>query len=331
MLDAQAVSVELGGRTVLRNVSLQLASGELLALLGPSGCGKTTLLRAVAGLQDLSAGRLLLSGRDVSHVHPQQRDLGMVFQNYALFPNLTVRENVCFGPLARGHRRDAASKRAEELLALVGLSDLAGRRPMELSGGQRQRVALARALANRPALLLLDEPFSALDEQLRVPLRRAFRELQRSLGQSSILVTHDREEAFELADRIGIMIDGRIVQCGTPEELRRAPASLTVANFLGSFNRVPSARVPNADASQAWLAPVTAFEPDEGPAPEAAIHLRGVVRAAYPGQQRTVVHIETPGGDALSAWYEPTRAPCHGQTVHVRVRADALHPVPIES
>jgi ABC-type Fe3+/spermidine/putrescine transport system ATPase subunit len=235
-LNIEGLAVELGGRPVLQDIALQLQRGQTLALLGPSGCGKTTLLRSIAGLVAARVGEVHIAGRAVAGLPPQARGVGMMFQSYALFPNLNVRDNIAFGPLAQGWTVARSAARTEELLALVELREHGHKHPAQLSGGQRQRVALARALAPQPALLLMDEPYSALDEAFRVPLRRAFRALQQALSQSCVLVTHDREEAFELADHVAVMLDGRIARIATPAGLLRHPGTLAVAQFLGTFN-----------------------------------------------------------------------------------------------
>jgi sulfate transport system ATP-binding protein len=224
------------GHPVVREVSLQIEDGELFVLLGPSGSGKSTLLRMIAGLSDMDEGRILLHGRDVTGTSPQARQAGFVFQNYALFRNMTVAENIEFPLRIRKASRDARRRRREELLELVGLAGMGDRRPTQLSGGQQQRVALARALAHRPEVLLLDEPFGALDARIRVELRRTIRDIQRELEVTTIFVTHDQEEAFELADRLGVMNHGRLLEVGSPRELYLHPKTEFVATFLGSAN-----------------------------------------------------------------------------------------------
>ncbi|MCC6306730.1 MAG: ABC transporter ATP-binding protein [Rhodobacteraceae bacterium] len=225
-----------GEAAAAERISFAVGEGELLALLGPSGCGKTTTLRLIGGFETPDAGRVRLRGRDITPLPPEARGIGFVFQDYALFPHLTVLGNVRFGLTRRP--RAAALARAEEMLTLVGLSDLAGRRPHELSGGQQQRVALARTLAMAPPLVLMDEPFSNLDATMRVETRQEVRRLLKAAGSAAILVTHDQEEALALADRIAVMEAGRLCQLGTPDEIYRNPASAFVASFLGRSNIV---------------------------------------------------------------------------------------------
>ena len=227
-----------GASAVLRGIDLQVRGGEFVCILGPSGCGKTTLLRAIAGLEQPSRGTIRQGGRDVSGLPASRRDCGIVFQSYALFPNLTAARNIAFGLENTGRAKSAIRARVAELLSLVGLGDHAGKYPAQLSGGQQQRVALARAIAIDPGLLLLDEPLSALDARVRVHLRHEIRDLQRKLGITTIMVTHDREEALSMADRIVVMSEGLIRQAGTPAEVYRHPASLFVAGVIGDTNRI---------------------------------------------------------------------------------------------
>ncbi len=221
---------------VVQNVSLELTDGEFFVLLGPSGSGKSTILRMIAGLASIDQGRVLLHGRDVTGLPPQARGVGFVFQNYALFRHMSVAENVEFGLTIRKVGKAERRRRRDELLELVGLGGLGARMPRQLSGGQQQRVALARALAYQPEVLLLDEPFGALDAQIRIELRRNLRRIQREIGTTTIFVTHDQEEAFELADRIGVMNAGRLLEVGPPEELYQHPQTEFVATFLGTAN-----------------------------------------------------------------------------------------------
>ncbi len=239
-LDLQQVSKSFGTFTALKSIDLQIAPGELVCFLGPSGCGKTTLLRIIAGLEPQTAGSIFQSQRDISHLPPAQRDYGIVFQSYALFPNLTVAANIAYGLVNRKADKTAIAQRVSELLSLVGLPGSEGRYPAQLSGGQQQRIALARALATSPGLLLLDEPLSALDAVVRVRLRAEIRELQKRLGVTTILVTHDQEEALSMADRIVVMNHGVIEQVGTPLQIYREPATPFVADFVGAVNVLPA-------------------------------------------------------------------------------------------
>src|SRR5215216_5767894 len=225
-----------GQFTALKDIDLDVTQGEFVCFLGPSGCGKTTLLRAIAGLDPQDEGTIEIAGRDVSRLPPAARDFGIVFQSYALFPNLTVAANVGYGLVNRRAGRAAIDARVAELLALVGLPEQGTKYPVQLSGGQQQRVALARALATSPGLLLLDEPLSALDARVRLRLRHEIKALQRTLGVTTIMVTHDQEEALTMADRIVVMNQGAIEQVGTPQEIYRRPATAFVADFVGSMN-----------------------------------------------------------------------------------------------
>ncbi|ANA35875.1 putative 2-aminoethylphosphonate ABC transporter ATP-binding protein [Ralstonia mannitolilytica] len=228
--------------TALEGVSLDVAQGEFVCLLGPSGCGKTTLLRIIAGLEAQDAGQIVAGGRDVSNLPPRERDYGIVFQSYALFPNLTVAQNVAYGLDTRNGNRARLQERVSEMLALVGLSGSEAKYPSQLSGGQQQRVALARALAPAPSLLLLDEPMSALDARVREHLRIELRRLQRKLNVTTLMVTHDQDEAMAMADRIAVMSNGRIEQTGSPTEIYSRPATGFVAGFVGQANWLPLER-----------------------------------------------------------------------------------------
>jgi putative spermidine/putrescine transport system ATP-binding protein len=227
-----------GTNRVVKDFNLGIEKGEFVSLLGPSGCGKTTVLRMVAGFEVPTSGTIRIDGQEVTRLKPNQRNIGMVFQAYALFPNLTVAQNVGFGLKVAGVAAAEIAARVTEMLALIGLPELGGRYPFQLSGGQQQRVALARALAPRPRVLLLDEPLSALDAKIRVSLRTEIREIQRELGITTIFVTHDQEEALSMSDRIVVMNGGIADQVGTPFEVYNRPTTRFVAGFVGTLNLI---------------------------------------------------------------------------------------------
>ncbi|MEP6997039.1 MAG: putative 2-aminoethylphosphonate ABC transporter ATP-binding protein, partial [Betaproteobacteria bacterium] len=239
-LRLDGIHKSFGKFEALRDIALDVTRGELMVFLGPSGCGKTTLLRIVAGLETQDRGLIVHDGRDISRLPAIRRDYGIVFQSYALFPNLTIRDNVGYGLVNRRQGRKRIEARVHELLTLVGLPDSGFKYPGQLSGGQQQRIALARALAAAPGLLLLDEPLSALDALERVRLRGEVRALQQRLGVTTIMVTHDQEEALSMADRIVVMNAGRIEQVGTPREIYGLPATPFVADFVGKINVLPA-------------------------------------------------------------------------------------------
>jgi putative spermidine/putrescine transport system ATP-binding protein len=235
-LSIQHVNKSFGETSVVQDFNLDVAPGEFISFLGPSGCGKTTVLRMVAGFEEPTAGKIVIGGKDVTRLKPNQRNIGMVFQAYALFPNLTVAQNVAFGLKVAGVSRADQDKRVAEMLDIIKLPQLGDRYPYQLSGGQQQRVALARALAPKPKLLLLDEPLSALDAKVRVSLREEIRAIQKELGITTIFVTHDQEEALSISDRIAVMYGGKAEQVGTPFEIYNRPSTKFVANFVGTLN-----------------------------------------------------------------------------------------------
>ncbi len=235
-LTIRGLSKRFGDFTALHDVDLDIRRGEFISFLGPSGCGKTTLLRAISGLDVQTTGSVHQDGRDISNLPVNQRDFGIVFQSYALFPNLRIKDNVGYGLVAAKKERAQIDVRVKDLLAMVGLADQSDKYPAQLSGGQQQRVSLARALALSPGLLLLDEPLSALDARVRAHLRGEIRALQQRLGITTVMVTHDQEEALTMSDRIVVMSKGRVEQVGTPDEVYRKPASPFIADFIGRMN-----------------------------------------------------------------------------------------------
>jgi putative spermidine/putrescine transport system ATP-binding protein len=235
-LTLKNISKEYSGTTVVRDFNLEVEQGEFVAFLGPSGCGKTTTLRMVAGFETPTTGTITINGEDITNNAPNQRNVGMIFQAYALFPNMTVAQNIGFGLRIRKEADAAIKERVAEMLALIHLENKADSYPFQLSGGQQQRVALARALANHPQVLLLDEPLSALDAKIRVSLRSEIRAIQKKMGITAIFVTHDQEEALSISDRIVVMYEGRIEQVGSPFEVYNFPQTAFVANFVGTLN-----------------------------------------------------------------------------------------------
>ena len=305
MSNSQGVGIEIsnvnlsyGSNHILKNVSLSIRPGEFFAFLGPSGCGKTTLLRLIAGFNHADSGDVRLDGADITRLPPWRRDVGMVFQSYALWPHLTAARNVAFGLEERRMGRGEIADKVTSALKLVGLEALADRYPSQLSGGQQQRVAVARTIAIEPKVLLLDEPLSNLDAKMRVQVRRELRDLQQRLGLTTIFVTHDQEEANSVCDRIAVLNDGTVQQVGTPMELYQNPANLFVAGFLGTAN-ILTGRVVTTDAQ-------SAFEIKDGaamPLPAAIAAPKGarlvfrpqhaVLRpAGTPGLAGTIVHRE---------------------------------------
>ena len=260
----QNLTRAFGATRALDGLSIEMAPGELIALLVPSGCGKTTALRIVAGFETADTGSVLIDGKDISSVPAARRDMGMVFQSYSLFPNMSALDNVAFGLRMRKIGAGSRRQRAGDLLDMVGLAPQAGQYPHQLSGGQQQRVALARALAIEPRVLLLDEPLSALDAKVRLQLREQIRTLQQQLGTTTLFVTHDQEEALSMADRVGVMNQGRLEQLAAPDELYTDPATAFVAEFVGVMNRIPGELQPGGQVTVLGsTVPVRGQGPDE--------------------------------------------------------------------
>ncbi len=330
------ISKHYGAVRALDDVSLEVAPGELIALLGPSGCGKTTLLRSVAGLEKPDSGRVVIGGRDVTQDPARKRPIGMVFQSYVLFPNMTIRDNVGFPLRMRGASSDAVRKRADELLALVGLSEQADRYPHQVSGGQQQRGALARALAPEPEMLLLDEPLSALDARVRVRLRDEIRRIQQMVKITALYVTHDQAEAMAIADRVAVMNAGKIEQLDAPAALYDEPATSFSAGFVGNRNalelpvvngvvRLGEALTANAPAGSGGRV-VAFFRPEDvhvGQGGEAAT----IENVSFQGLL-TRLHLSVPtGGEPARLWADLPSRNAAGLQVggSVPVRIDANH------
>jgi len=346
-LRLEDISHRFGEFVAVRDINLDVAGGELVALLGPSGCGKSTLLRIVSGFIRQSRGRVLFDGEAVDHLPPSRRGAGIVFQNYALFPHMTVAQNVAYGLEAQKWPRQRIGPRAAEMLALVHMSEFAQRKPRQLSGGQQQRTALARCLATDPKVLLLDEPFGALDKNLRLDMQIEVKRLQREYGITTILVTHDQEEALSMADRIAVMARGSIEQVSSPTEIYDRPQTLFVNQFVGTANVVAGEFV-SADHGVATVrvmggavlkaretpqlvtgAPVLVSVRPEQLRLESAPgdgRIAGVVKAVMPLGPHVVYEVETSGGASLKV-SEPRAAAAAlrrpGESVHVAAAFDA--------
>lgn len=293
-----------GASVAVAGIDLSIRKGELVTFLGPSGCGKTTSLRLIAGLDLPSEGHVLIAGRDVSHAPASARNVGMVFQSYALFPHMSVLDNVAYSPIIRGERRTDARTRAREILDQVGLSGLDERLPAELSGGQQQRVAVARAIVQQPDVILFDEPLSNVDAKLRRKVREEIRSLQRRFGLTAVYVTHDQEEALAVSDRIVVMDKGKIIQVGTPGDLYERPANAFIADFIGDANLIEGKVVQGVFSASGLSLPVA------GPDGDATVSVRPeriklvaggaarVVSASYLGSKMEY-GVETPIGEML--------------------------------
>ena len=344
LLSVRGVTKMLAQHKALTDVSLEVKHGEFIAVLGPSGCGKTTLLRCIAGFVSPDTGSIWIGGEDVTHRPPNRRPLNTVFQNYALFPHMCVLDNVAYGPRRRGVPRREAQESARDALDLVGLGRFGGRYPQQLSGGQQQRVALARALVNRPKLLLLDEPLSALDLKLRKRMQIELKHLQQKLGISFVFVTHDQEEAMTMADRVVVMNGGHIEQVGTGGEIYRAPRTRFVADFIGDANfivclpvgegalkpAIGSRNVPyNCQMPAARLTAVLRPEHVEilkGPVPDLSI-ASGVVEDVIDIGIHTTVMVKVGEQTVVSRRIDTSLRPVRGDTVIVGFRPLDVHVV----
>jgi sulfate/thiosulfate transport system ATP-binding protein len=339
---AEGIKKEFGTAAALSNVDLDVRSGELVALLGPSGSGKTTLLRIIAGLEAPDGGRILFDDEDATAIPVLRRGVGFVFQSYALFRHLSVFDNIAFGLRARGRARPPRAeiqRRVEDLLRLVQLSEYGGRRPHQLSGGQRQRIALARALATEPRVLLLDEPFGALDARVRRDLRRSLRDIHDATGQTTVFVTHDQDEALELADRVAILSNGRVEQVGTPDDVHDDPASAFVMSFVGESTVLPVAISGGQARFGELLLPVPASGVPDGPArlflrpndlhlsdgPDTVDGTVTAIRRAA-GGRRAEVKLAADEGVVIEAGVPEGRTLSRGDAVRLQVRSGRLFP-----
>lgn len=353
-LEIQGLGVSYGQTAVLDDINLQVSQGEFIALLGSSGCGKTTLLRTIAGFMKPSAGRIRVGARDIAHLPPDKREMALVFQSYALWPHMSVRQNIGYGLKVRGQSKPNINAKVSEILAMLGLEGFADRNVTALSGGQRQRVALGRALAVSPQILLLDEPLSNLDARIRLTVRHEIRALQKRLGITAVHVTHDREEAMVMADRIVVLDKGRIAQAGTPEDLYRRPVSAFVATFLGADNvirlsaenqgsntmlsglgTVGQALVPRSSHVEIGNGAVhahfrseaaTLVPPGSAADPQSVDFLGTVRHASYPGGVWR--HAIDVAGVEILVDSKMNHKP--GASVHVRVPNDALFIFPVD-
>ncbi len=337
-----------GGVTAVESLSLEIADGEFMVLVGPSGCGKSTTLRMIAGLEDLTTGEIRIGDRVVNRLHPKDRDIAMVFQNYALYPHMTASENMSFGLKLRGMPKVEVKQRVEEAARLLGISDLLHRRPKELSGGQRQRVAVGRAIVRDPACFLFDEPLSNLDARLRVQMRAELKALHQRLRTTGVYVTHDQEEAMTLGDRIAIMSNGRLQQLGRPLDIYQRPVNRFVAGFLGMppmnfLSGTVEARIPAfRDRANAacplpanWRERLTGYDGREltlgvrpehlsfGASDQSAWRAKVVIVETLGAS--TDVYLESEAGDRLVARVESRLTPTAGDAVGLSVAPDRLH------
>jgi multiple sugar transport system ATP-binding protein len=322
-IELSGLTKAYGKVTAVKGIDLDIADGEFVVLVGPSGCGKSTTLRMIAGLEDISGGTVEIDDRIVNEDEPKQRNIAMVFQNYAIYPHLTVAENIGFGLYTAKLDRAEKRQRIEAAAATLGLTELLGRRPSELSGGQRQRVAIGRAMVRDPVAFLFDEPLSNLDAQLRAQMRIEIKRLHQRLGTTIVYVTHDQVEAMTLADRIVIMRDGVILQVGTPTEVYEAPVDVFTARFIGSpaMNLLPGSAAGQSDGMLVGIRPHDLIV---GAATDGGLTLAGEVTAVEPLGAETLVHLDIAGTDVVAT--APGKvSPKVGETITARAEPGSLY------
>ncbi|SFQ19913.1 ABC transporter ATP-binding protein [Tranquillimonas alkanivorans] len=328
-----------GATEVLHGINLDVADGEFVVFVGPSGCGKSTTLRMIAGLEEVSDGVIEIGGREVNHLEPKERDIAMVFQNYAIYPHMSVKKNIAFGLRSSKMSKPDKDKRIQEVAAILGMTDLLERKPNQLSGGQRQRVAIGRAMVRDPAVFLFDEPLSNLDAQLRTQMRLEIKKLHQRVGNTIVFVTHDQVEAMTMADRIVIMKDGHIQQVGTPDEVYHKPANTFVARFIGA----PSMNMLDAELSEGRVIMPEGLSFPMGPTAEARSGritlgvrpddlvpretdalIQGKVTVREPLGAETLIYVDTPGGEIV-AKADGRNPPSVGEQVRLGADPDNLH------
>ncbi len=328
-----------GPTEVLHGINLEVADGEFVVFVGPSGCGKSTTLRMIAGLEEVSDGVIEIGGREVNHLEPKERDIAMVFQNYAIYPHMSVKKNIAFGLRSSKRSKPEKERRIAEVAGMMGMTELLDRKPSQLSGGQRQRVAIGRAMVRDPAVFLFDEPLSNLDAQLRTQMRLEIKKLHQRVGNTIVFVTHDQVEAMTMADRIVIMKDGHIQQVGTPDEVYHRPANVFVARFIGA----PSMNMLDAELSGGRLTlpsgvslplgpgiaahagqVILGVRPDDLVPVDADPLIEGKVTVREPLGAETLIYVETPGGEIV-AKADGRHPPAVGQTVRLGAEPANLH------
>ena len=337
-LNIQNLVKTYGSTQVLHRINLEIEAGEFVVLVGPSGCGKSTTLRLIAGLEDVTSGSIQIAGREVNNLEPKDRDIAMVFQNYAIYPHMTVRKNIGFGLRSSSMSRAEKDRRIDEVAVILGMTDLLARKPSQLSGGQRQRVAIGRAMVRDPAVFLFDEPLSNLDAQLRTQMRLEIKKLHQRVGSTIIFVTHDQVEAMTLADRIVIMKDGHIQQVGTPSEVYHTPANTFVAGFIGSpaMNMIPGwmedglisidggQKIDLGFKNQSPSKVVLGVRPEDLEPVDGPALVSGSVNVREPLGHETLIHVGTSFGDVV-AKADGRRPPELGHTVNLGAKTENIH------